>query len=271
MPTISRGPLSIYYESHGDGDPLVFVGGLGVHLGYWAPLLGYLGGRRKILIDHRGTGRSTSTPEPYTVADLAEDVLAVLDALQIEQADWVGHSMGGYVVMHIAAHAPSRVRRAVLYSTSATLNWASVRFIESIERVWAECPQVSTAALSRIFLPWNWSPRILSDDKQVELLVQTAELNPYKMTRESFGAQLAAARGFDAASLLPRIEAPVLVVAGRHDLLAPLEHQRAMVDRLSHAQLEVSEAAHNTHLEETEWFARTVTGFLEHVFSSGAT
>jgi pimeloyl-ACP methyl ester carboxylesterase len=261
MPRIRIHDADLYYEQHGEGPPLVLIGGLGVNLTYWATTVEALSRRHSILVyDHRGAGRSDASPGPYGIEALADDLLALLDALEISQAHLLGHSMGGFVALHLAAHHPERVSRLVLYSTSAVMHWPAVRFIESIEKVWSECPEISSGALTRIFTPWNWSPKLLSDNHQVEMIVQLADQNPYKMSLEAYRAQVAACLAFNAEPLLARIRARTLVVAGEHDLIAPPQVQRHLAHALDSEPL-FSDAAHNTHLENPKWFAQRVLDF----------
>src|SRR4051812_35275592 len=93
----------LYYEQHGaaDGEPLILSSGLGGSAHYWEPNLAAFAERfRVIAYDHRGTGRSERVlPDMLTVDDMAQDVLALLDALGIERAHFVGHALGGLIGM----------------------------------------------------------------------------------------------------------------------------------------------------------------------------
>jgi lipase len=102
------------HELGGDGEPVVCLHGLTGYGGRFRPLAEqYLGSRRVVALDLRGHGASGWEP-PWDLGTHTADVLETLDALGIESADWVGHSIGGRLVAHVAAAAPARVRRAVL-------------------------------------------------------------------------------------------------------------------------------------------------------------
>ena len=262
MPTLEVNGVDLYHETMGEGPAIVFINGLGAQLLYWMQVASRLSAHRRVIVfDHRGSGRSATASAPVTVEQMSDDLMGMLDALGVERATLVGHSMGGYIAMQVAAEHPSRVHRLVLYSTSAEMNWPALRFIESVERVWSECPDISSGGLTRIFTPWNWSPARLRDNALMETIVQLADANPYKMTLEGFRAQVEACRAFEGSRLLPRIAAPTLVVGGAHDLIAPLELQRNLTRQVEGSRLAVSESGHNTHLEEPDWFTEQVLAF----------
>src|ERR1700694_2269707 len=120
MPKISIGDAELYYEAHGDGPPLLLVPGLSG--------LGSFGARqvpdfardfRVIVHDHRGTGASTHSHIRYSVEQMADDVLRLMDALKIDSARLVGHSTGGAIGQVIAQDHPTRLRSLVLSATWA--------------------------------------------------------------------------------------------------------------------------------------------------------
>lgn len=262
MPLTSIDGANLYHETLGEGPPLVFINGLGAQLLYWGQVASRLSARHRVVVfDHRGSGRSTGGDSRTAVTEMVDDMMALLDALNIERAVLVGHSMGGYVAAEAAARHPERVSRLVLYSTGAEMSWPVARFIESVERVWSECPDISSGALTRIFTPWNWSPAKLRDDNLMETIVQLADANPYKMTLDTFRAQVQACRTFRGAERLARISAPTLVIGGAHDLIAPPEVQHSLTEQVKDARLVMSQAGHNTHLETPDWFADQLLAF----------
>src|SRR5690606_34920974 len=95
---------------------------LATTLDMWDPQVADLGSQfRLIRYDHRGHGRSPVPPGPYRIADLATDVLALLDRLDLERVSFCGLSIGGMVGMWLAAHAPQRIDKLVLCCTASTL------------------------------------------------------------------------------------------------------------------------------------------------------
>src|SRR5437773_4371679 len=106
-----------YYEVVGEGDPVLFVAGLGGNCRVWDPVIPYLAQEFScILTDNRGLGRSVARRKPRTLADYSADMAELLDKLQLERAHVLGLSLGGIIAQRFAIDHPSRVDRLVLVS-----------------------------------------------------------------------------------------------------------------------------------------------------------
>ena len=119
MPVVHLADTSLAYELTGNGVPLVLVAGTGYPGGTWYPaLVERLAERHAVLVfDHRGTGATPPGPGRYSTRGFAADALALMDALGLEAAHVVGHSMGGRVAQWMALDRPDRVRSLVLAAT----------------------------------------------------------------------------------------------------------------------------------------------------------
>lgn len=117
---INIGEAEIYTETHGDGEPLLLVSGLGGTGGFWANQTAALATNYRVIThDHRGVGRSTAAPVVSSAPEMAEDVVRLMDALDIEKAHIVGHSTGGAIGQNIAFKYPERVQTLVLSASWA--------------------------------------------------------------------------------------------------------------------------------------------------------
>ncbi len=120
MPSAQNGGVELHWEAAGDGPPLLLIMGLGGSSLAWYRLLPHLRGHaRAITFDNRGTGQSDRIRAPLSLADMALDAVAVLDAAGVAQADVLGVSMGGMVAQHLALDHRDRVRSLVLGCTTA--------------------------------------------------------------------------------------------------------------------------------------------------------
>src|SRR5689334_1086407 len=122
MPDVQSAEIRIHYEVEGDGPPLLLHHGLGCS-GYDFVDFGYVAGmrgRRVVWLDARGHGQSDKPhdPEAYAPQRMAQDVVAVLDDLDIEEADFFGYSMGGMIAFAVAKYAPDRIRSYVIGGAS---------------------------------------------------------------------------------------------------------------------------------------------------------
>ena len=120
MPTVSIGDAELYYEDTGRGEPLLLVPGLSGRGSFWANQVPEFSRDFRVVVhDHRGTARSTHSRIRYSVEQMADDVLRLMDALGIEAAHLVGHSTGGAIGQVIALEHPRRLRSLVLSATWA--------------------------------------------------------------------------------------------------------------------------------------------------------
>lgn len=114
--------IALYYETHGDGAPLLLIHGLGSSTLDWAPQVAHFSERfRVITLDVRGHGRSDKPPGPYSVPIFAGDLVELLDALHIESAHLAGISMGGMIAFQLAVDAPQRVRSLTIVNSGHEL------------------------------------------------------------------------------------------------------------------------------------------------------
>jgi 3-oxoadipate enol-lactonase len=110
----------MYYERHGDGEPLVLIVGLGTDISEWHGIIHWLAQKYKVLaFDNRGAGRTDKPDAQYSIEVMAHDIVGLMQALDIKQAYILGISMGGRIALALALQYPKSVKKLVLVSTSA--------------------------------------------------------------------------------------------------------------------------------------------------------
>ena len=121
MPTVRVNDAEIYYEVHGEGQPIVFLSETACNGEVWKiyQVPEFSKDHRVIIHDYRGTGQSSKPSIDYTTEIFAKDTIALMDYLKVEDAIVVGHSMGGRVAQVLALDYPNRVKKLVLASTGS--------------------------------------------------------------------------------------------------------------------------------------------------------
>ncbi|MBI4496764.1 MAG: alpha/beta hydrolase [Chloroflexi bacterium] len=237
MPITSVRDVNLYYEDLGAGEPVLWIHGFsGDHRGWAAQIPVFQDAYRCMVYDQRDSGRSATSRRDYTTADLAEDAVGLLDALDIPRATVVGFSMGGAVAQEFAINHPERVHGLVLV---ATYTAGDPRGSENL-RAWARMRAVFTPEqYHRAISPWVLTYREYLVPGLVEGFLQRALENPYRQSQEAYERQMEAVLAHNAEDRLGRITAPCLVLVGDEDILAPLRFSRTLVSRIPRARLEV--------------------------------
>lgn len=253
----------LYYEIHGaeDAPPLILSSGLGGSANYWKPNIPALAEHfRVIAYDHRGTGRSErALPDRVRVADFADDILALLDALAIKRAHLVGHAAGGVAGLALALKAPEQLDKLVVVN-----GWAKAdpHFLRCFEVRLNLLRYVGVAAFLRaqpIFLyPAEWiSTR--TGDLDAELPHQIADF-PGAATMEQRIAALAA---FDASDWVGTLSVPTLALAARDDMLVPWTCSEALHAANPRIRATVTSwGGHACNVTDPDTFNRIVLDFL---------
>jgi pimeloyl-ACP methyl ester carboxylesterase len=261
MPTLRNGDVDLYYELSGSGKPLLLIAGLAADQAFWLPALDALAARRQvILVDNRGSGRTTPLDTPTSVAAMAGDCAALIRHLGASNVDIAGHSMGGMIAQELALGFPDLVDRLVLASTAPAVKPRNNDLFAS----WAKLyPQIDRAAWFRNLYFWVLSTRFFDSAKTVDALVQLASTYPYQQTPTALRGQVEAIARFDATARLSSLRARTLVLAGTEDLLFPIAASAAFAKSIPRATFVAIEgAAHSFPAESPQDFTRNLASFL---------
>jgi 3-oxoadipate enol-lactonase len=243
MPPMTTVELHHTFAGPQDAGVVVLSNSLGTTLAMWEPQAAALArGHRVLRYDLRGHGRSPVPEAPYSIADLGSDLLALLDRNGIARASLFGVSLGGMVSMWVAAHAPERVDRLILCSTSAVMgppeSWTERAALVRREGTAA----VADSVVARWFTP---AFAAAQPDVVARIRGQLAAT-----PAEGYAGCCEAIREMDQRPDLPAIAAPTLVIAAEGDPSTPPAHARAIAGLIPGARLEVLDrGAHLVNVE----------------------
>jgi 3-oxoadipate enol-lactonase len=251
-------PVDLSWDAEGDPEApaIVFAHALGSDRSIWEHQAGALkASHRVVRIDLRAHGASPAPPGPYSIEDIAMDVLRVADGAGIRRFRYCGVSLGGLVGLWLAAHHPDRISALVAANTASKIGTAEG---------WRErAIAVAGKGLAPLAdgIPARWvSPDFAAKDpERLERLRRAfVSTNP-----EGYLACCHALGHADVTPMLSSIRAPTLVVGGRLDVSTPVSDAESLHSRIEGSLLVVLEnAAHLSNLDQAELFTAAVAQFL---------
>jgi pimeloyl-ACP methyl ester carboxylesterase len=264
MPTAQVGDINIYYESHGDGEPLLLIMGYGQYSALWAPVIhDFSPTYRVISFDNRGTGRSDKPDIPYTMKMMADDARGLLDAIGVDSAHVFGMSMGGMIAQEFALNYPNKLRSLILGCTNCGGTKMTLPSQEALAFLLGpEMAKLSAEERARQTVPWLWTQEYIDNNpRAVELFV--AVTVEYPTPVHGYRCQAKAIMAHDTYDRLPQITAPTLVITGDADRLIPADNSRILASTIPSAELVILEnAGHGFITDARAKATRTMLDFL---------
>ena len=249
--------IDLYYQEEGQGEAIIFIHGLGENAISWRHQTQYFRENyRVIAMDLRGHGQSGTTSEVITMDLFARDVLDLLDYLHIDRAHFVGHSMGGLVSQHIAAHYPQRMLTMVLSDSAGY--YPPPLGTTGLETRLNNIEQLSMAEMADIIAASACRPEAAAEVKaEVRKLFAANRKEPYRQA--TISTLQADYREYHA-----RMAMPALIMVGEADQTTPLSYAAYLAGALPCAKLVIiPEAAHMSKLENPQEYNRLLAEFLQ--------
>lgn len=259
MPFVNNQGTRIYWDEQGTGVPILLIMGLGYPSAMWHRTRPWLSASyRTIAFDNRGAGESDVPPGPYTIALMAADAAAVLDAAGVPSAHVFGVSMGGMIAQEFALQYPGRVQSLILGCTAAGGPNAKRAEPAAIEMLKASSQMTREQAVEAAipFIYDTATPRHLLDE-------DIAMRRAWPTKPAGYLAQLQAIQGWESFSRLPQITAPTLVIHGKVDRVVPVGNGELIAARIPDAQLVLLErASHLFSTDQPEAAEKAISQFL---------
>jgi len=257
MPFVKSAHAQIHYSLEGQPGkpPLILSNSLGADLSMWDQQIPEFTKFFRVLhSDTRGHGKSSVTPAPYPIEQLAKDVLALADALQFSRFHFCGLSMGGQIGMWLAANAPQRLNKVVLCSTAAKIGTPEMWDARIVTVLKEGMKNVAVAAIERWFTP-AFRSKNPSTVSKIHTILETT-------SPEGYAACCAGLRDFDFRDQLSKIRTPALVISGSHDPATTPADGQFLADRIAGARYVELNGAHLCNIEDADRFTQEVTQFL---------
>jgi 3-oxoadipate enol-lactonase len=235
-----------------DGLPVLLLNSLAADCSMWHGVRTGLR-RRSIAFDMRGHGASDILPGSATLADLAADAFAVMDAVGLDRAVLCGLSLGGLTAMEMAAQAPGRVAGLVLANTAVTFPPSTMWLERAATARAGGWPDLVQPTLERWLTP-GFRQVQPTTARRVRSMLET-------LPPEGYAAACSALVTGDGTAALQGYDGPVQLIAGMHDASTPVARAQQMQMLAPQAELVVLDAAHVSAIEQAEEFAAVLERF----------
>jgi pimeloyl-ACP methyl ester carboxylesterase len=260
--------ITLAYQDRGSGSPLVLINGFASTMDMWSPpVLAALADYFRIIIfDHRGTGYSSASADPFSITLFAEDTLALMDALGISRAHILGLSMGASIAQELALSRPERVDRLILVSGTC----GGKEAVQMAPEIWETLsdksgtgPDLANRMFSVLFTkdwlaahdPWKYCPDVLETTSEESAARQAEAFYTWPGSYDR----------------LPQIRPPTLVVTGTDDVVIPSGNAVTLSERIPGARLiQFPGAGHGLMYQCPEKFAEIVRDFLGNPVLNGS-
>ncbi len=257
MPKLRLDDIELYYEVRGEGEPVLFINGLGSSTEDWQAQVDHFSRNYQVItFDIRGQGNSDTSPGPYSISLFAEDTAKLIESLELASVHVVGISMGGMIAFQLVVDFPNLVKSLVIVNSGAQV----------VFRKWRER-----------FLFWQrkWIVRLMGMRRLGKLLGKHLLPGPERETlrlgmierwakndKKAYLASLQAFPGWSVMDRLDTIDCPTLVIAADQDY-TPLSFKEEYVAEIPQAKLVIIEnSRHLTPMEHPGQFNEVLNNFL---------
>jgi 3-oxoadipate enol-lactonase len=261
MPIIKVNDVDLYYETYGQGEPLVFIAGFTSDHSLWEAVLNaYTAKYQVIIFDNRGAGQSSDKPDyPYTAQVMADDTIGLIKALDFQRVHIVGHSFGSCVAQTLAVKYPDFVKSIVLVNTLLKGQPRLQLFAETHLELTKAAMTPST--ITKITSMLCFSNEYLARANRIEQLIKIG-LTP--ITAQGMQHQLDGLLAFDSRHWSANIKKPCLIICADEDLIAGTQDSQLLQKSIAEAEYFCfKNVGHVPMVEQPELFNKVVLQFLE--------
>lgn len=261
MPIAQTNGISIFYETYGEGEPVVLIAGLGSPMLSWETQIPIYSENYKVIaFDNRGIGKSDITEPGFTISDMADDVIGLLDHLQIEKAKFIGKSMGGMITQRIGINHPDRVNKLVIGCSAASRDEVGNLLLEGGREV------ASKAGMKAVWVTglfYGYTRGYIEDNIDVIKGFLDEMPDHDEQMLKGYMGQSQACEGHFSLDEIDKIDAPTLVMYGDKDLIMSPKKSLEMAEKIPGSRLQgFKDVGHGFWREKQEDVDRLVLEFL---------
>ncbi len=253
MPYILLDDTRLYYEREGKGPPLILICGYAADLSIWDLVRKSLAKHFElILVDNRGSGKTEcSTTEPFTIKDMADDVIGLIKLLKLDKPHLLGHSMGGAIVQMIAMHYKELIGKIILAQTLIKITPLARAVLNTLLHLREQ--NISIHLQTEVVMPWLFSSTLIEDPILCPILMNQIEKHSLARSLKGQEQQFKALLAFDSSVWYAQITTPTLICAAEEDLLTPLSESLKLAKGIHNSQMHIfKKIGHMAPIERPE-------------------
>lgn len=261
MASANLNGIDIYYELHGQGEPLVLIAGFSCDHLFWTGMLDELSKHFQVLIfDNRAIGRTKDSGNSFTLETMADDTLALIKHLELKRPHIVGHSMGGMVAQIISRKYPHEINKQIILNSTTKINFASIMVIQGTINFFKD--NVPIEHVIDASLPWFYSSQFLANPKNVAALKALIVNNPFPQSITDFERQYHALKSANTEAWLHEIKSTTLVVVSENDIVIFPAESKIIHHKIPGATLAIIPGGHSSPVERPQQVNNAIIKFL---------
>lgn len=260
MKNLMLGDLILYYLDLGSGYPLILIHGMGSDHTVWDGLLSILSKNYRVIsLDLRGHGLSTKTPGPYSIELFSNDLYQFLESLNIDQAHFIGHSMGGSILLEMALTHPEKIKSLTLISSFASVDLHLETTLKDLKNIPG---QNGFKTFFDTCLQLTYTPDFIRENRELFSKIgdDMAQIISIPALQDTIDACLKV----DLIDSLESIKVPVLAIAGSDDNFTPPYHSQNIKNAILGAKINIMDSVgHNLPVEQGKETSFIIRKFLD--------
>ena len=253
----------LYYEVHGEGEPVIFLSGIMMNTLSWASYVPEISKEHQlILLDFRDQGQSSRMTHEYKLDIHIDDVLHLINSLNLEKVHLLGLSYGGQVALKLAVAHQERLKSLMLLNVNSVLT----NHLSEIGRAWETAAELYDGEkFFQLAIPFIYSRAFY--ERSLEMLRERQEMFRTMLTKDWFDAFIRLSRSVQGyhvpADDLKKIETPTLLIGAEEDMITPAKLMETMHEDIKNAEFVlIPDAGHGAFLERANEYLTLISGFL---------